>query len=107
MALGPANESAREPALGGVENDRCLRHAGPSADVASSVSYGKRVIRRYINHKYDVALGPYFGACTKLASNVVRCELKFRAGLYYRCGRVSVRNSGSYDYINANLPIGC
>jgi hypothetical protein len=72
-----------------------------------TVSYGKSAIRRYINRNYTVALGPYFGACQKLASNIVRCEVQFKAGLYWRCGRVSVRNSGRYDYISARLPIGC
>jgi hypothetical protein len=79
----------------------------PAASSAISTSYAKRAIRRFINRKYDVALGPYFGACQKLASNSVRCEVQFKAGLYWRCGRVSVRNSGAYDYINARLPIGC
>ena len=74
---------------------------------AISVSYAKRVIRRYINRTYNVALGPYFGSCVKLASNKVRCEVQFKAGLYWRCGRVSVRDSGGYDYISARLPIGC
>lgn len=74
---------------------------------AISVTYSKRVIRHYINDKYVVAIGPNFGACTRLASNNVRCEVEFKAGLYWRCGRVSVRNSGGYDYIAARLPIGC
>src|SRR4051812_29216909 len=71
------------------------------------VSYAKRVIRRWINNQYNVALGPYLGACSRLASNKVRCEVQLKAGLYWRCGRVSVRNSGGYNYISARLPIGC
>jgi hypothetical protein len=67
----------------------------------------KRRIRRYINRTYTVALGPYFGACQKPASNAVRSEVEVRAGLCWRCGRVSVRDSGGYDYITARWPIGC
>lgn len=83
--------------------------ANPTQASASPISatYGKSVSRRYINKNFGVALGPYFGACQKLASNTVRCEVQFKAGLYWRCGRVSVRNSGGYDYITARLPIGC
>ncbi len=78
-----------------------------SASAYISVTYAKRVIRRYINRTYTVAIGPDFGTCTRLARNTVRCEVEFKAGLYWRCGRVSVRNSGGYDNITARLPIGC
>jgi hypothetical protein len=58
---------------------------------AISTSYAERVIRRYINQQYNVALGPDFGSCLTPASSTVRCEVQFKAGLYWRCGRVSVR----------------
>jgi|tagenome__1003787_1003787.scaffolds.fasta_scaffold19116375_1 hypothetical protein len=77
------------------------------ATTAISTSYAKRVIRGYINRNFGVALGPYFGDCQKLARNNVRCEVQFKAGLYWRCGRVSVREIGDTDYITARLPIGC
>jgi len=82
-------------------------NSSPQASAASyiSKSYAKRVTRRYINRTYAVALGPYFLGCQRLAYNKVRCEVEFKAGLYWRAGRVSVRNSGGYDYIRAYLPI--
>jgi hypothetical protein len=72
-----------------------------------SVRYGKRVIRRYIKRNYTVALGPYFYGCRKPRWNKVRCDVEFKAGLFWRCGWASVRNSGGYDYIRSYTPIGC
>lgn len=102
--------AALAAALGLASPVRATADEGQPRATASayiSVAYGKRVIRRYINDEYVVAIGPNFGSCVKLAANTVRCEVEFKAGLYWRCGRVSVRNSGRYDHITARLPIGC
>jgi hypothetical protein len=64
-------------------------------------------MRRYMNREYEVVGGPYFTACSKLAPNRARCHDEVKAGIYWRCGRISVRNSGGYDHIRARLPVGC
>lgn len=86
-----------------------LASSQPQARTARyvSIAYGKRAIRRYINRNYIVALGPYFDRCWKPSGNKVRCEVSFKAGIYWRCGRVTVRGTARYDYIDARLPIGC
>jgi hypothetical protein len=86
----------------------CPADASPAQAHASawiSIAYGKRVLRRYINKKYTVVRGPYFSNCTKTRSNKVRCDIDFRAGLFARCARGWVRNSGGYDYITLRAPI--
>jgi hypothetical protein len=75
------------------------------AATAISVAYAKSVLRRYINNQYNVVRGPYFSGCMKLAGNWVRCDIDFRAGLYARCARGSVKAVGSIDHIKLNAPI--
>ena len=80
---------------------------GPVAHQATAISktYAQRVLRRYINEQYNVVRGPYFSHCTRLASNWVRCDIDFRAGLYARCARGSVKEVGSIDHISLRAPI--
>jgi hypothetical protein len=83
MAAAALGLALSDGGFGGTNGDQ------PHASAAAySVAYGKRVIRRYINRSYPtVAVGPHVGTCTKLAGNTVPCEVEFKAGRYWRCGR--------------------
>lgn len=76
---------------------------------AISLSDAKGAIRRPINPNAAVPHGPCFGARLKPGSNIVRCEVEFKAALYRRCGRVSVRSAGQWHDIGARPAalVGC
>jgi hypothetical protein len=63
------------------------------------------VIKHQINHEYSVVRGPYVTHCVRGSARYVRCDTEFKAGLFWRCGRVSVTLRGGYYYIHENQPI--
>lgn len=97
VAIGLAAMSVAAP--GAIAEPRA------QASVSISVSYAKKAMRKYIERKWTVNRGPYFSACSKLASNRVRCEVEFRAGVTWWCGRISVKAGSKYDYISARIPV--
>jgi hypothetical protein len=81
--------------------------APASATVHITPRYAKRALHHYIERHYEVVHGPGIGRCHQLAANKVRCDVEFRAGLFWRCGRGTVTAVGRYDYIDLVAPIGC
>lgn len=51
--------------------------------------------------------GPYIYSCVYLSTVWVRCDVEFKAGLFWRCGRGWVRWKGDYVYRKLRAPIGC
>jgi hypothetical protein len=81
--------------------------APPESAEYMSTSYAKRKIRSYIDSQYYVDRGPYIYNCLHLSPVWVRCDMEFKAGLYWRCGRGWVRWKGDYEYRKLRAPIGC
>lgn len=76
----------------------------PTTAEALTFRQAKQQIRNLINDRYNVNRGPYVFAC-RGSSLYVRCDVEFRAGVLWRCGRGTVRESGGYWYTRVNAPI--
>lgn len=79
--------------------------ARPAPHVATSISltYAKVQIRLYVKSVYEVVREPLLSACVRSGTNYVRCDVRLDTGRRDRCGRASLKEIGSTDYMRLNV----
>ncbi len=77
---------------------------GPHVATPISLTYAKMQLRLYAKSVYEVVREPLLSDCGRHGTNYVRCDVSLDiVGSRHRCGRASLREIGSTDYMRLKV----